>query len=389
MLKFEVHTEDSQSQARSGRLLFDRGVVHTPTFMPVGTYGAVRGLSAWELEELGAEIMLSNTYHLMSRPGLETLEELGGLHRFSAWKKPILTDSGGFQIYSLAKHRKITDEGVEFQDPLDGNRHFMSPESCVDLQERYGSDIMMVLDECPPANADRATILAALERTSLWADRCKKYWSKQALALFPIVQGGCDPELRQLSLKQLLELESDGKSWPGIAVGGLSVGEDKPDFVRTLNTLAPQLPKSKPHYLMGVGTPRDLVFGVRCGIDMFDCVIPSRNARHGVVMSSEGRHNLFNQQYQKDERPIDSRCSCKTCQTYSRGFLRHLFQKSEPLGQRLATLHNVAYFVDLMRQIRSAIDQGVFGDFSADFLQDPKNIYLGREKDFFDYDLGT
>lgn len=382
---FEVLKKDENTGARRGRLSLAHGSVETPVFMPVGTYGAVRGLSAWELEGTGSQMMLANTYHLFCRPGLETIEKLGGLHSFCSWRLPILTDSGGFQVFSLSQNRKLSDEGVEFQDPAGGQRYFFTPELVVDTQERWGSDIMMVLDECPPATASRPQIEEAVRRTSLWAARSKRAYKRRDLALFPINQGGCHLDLRKKSLEEILKLESDGEKWAGIAVGGLSVGESKADFVRTLYSLRKDLPEDRPRYLMGVGTPRDLVFGVCCGIDMFDCVIPSRNARHGIVMTREGRLNLFNQEFKEDERPIEGGCSCLSCQRYSRAFIRHLFQRAEALGQRLATLHNIQYFIRLMEEIRARIEDGSFWDFAQAFLRDPKQVYLGKEREFSDF----
>ncbi|TVQ79530.1 MAG: tRNA guanosine(34) transglycosylase Tgt [Bradymonadales bacterium] len=385
-MSFEILKSDPQSCARRGRLQCAHGPIETPVFMPVGTYGAIRALSSWEVEELGAEVILANNYHLSSRPGLETIESLGGLHSFLGWKRNLLTDSGGFQVFSLAKRRKLSDEGVEFQDHIDGRRIFLSPESVVQSQEVWGSDIMMVLDHCPAADLPRSEILEAMSRTLHWADRSLAAWSRPELHLFPIVQGACDSDLRERSLQDLMKLEEKHeRKWPGVAIGGLSVGEEKEDFVRTLFELRDKLPFSKPHYLMGVGTPRDLVFGVLCGIDMFDCVIPSRNARHGIVMTETGRLNLFNQQFTRDEGPLDSSCPCRVCSSYSRAFLRHLFVMGEPLAARLATLHNVSYFLELFRKIRDLLESGDFYEFAQEFLKDPKNLYLGGESQFFDF----
>jgi queuine tRNA-ribosyltransferase len=385
MKSFEILKTDARSKARLGRLSLKNGHVNTPIFMPVGTYGAVRGLAHWELADLGAQIMLSNTYHMTIRPGVDLIKELGGLHAFTSWSKPILTDSGGFQIFSLSKNRKITDEGASFQDPASGQKFFFSPESVIQIQESFGSDIMMVFDECPPADAPKEVIENAVRRTTLWAQRSKRTYSNRDLKLFPIIQGACDLDLRQRSLDQLLALEKDGEAWEGIAIGGLSVGESKADFVRTLYGLRDRLPPEKPHYLMGVGSPRDLVFGVCCGIDMFDCVIPTRNARHGIVMTRRGRINLYNKEHENSNEPLDAQCSCLTCKNYSRAFIRHLFQKTEALGQRLASLHNVQYFVDLMSLVRSKIADGSFFDFAFEFLRDPRQIYLGKERDFNDF----
>lgn len=354
--------------------------------MPVGTYGSVRAVAAWEMEDSGAEIMLANNYHLTSRPGLDLIVSQGGLHSFMGWERNILTDSGGFQVFSLAKRRKLSEEGVEFQDPIDGRKIFLTPESVLHTQESWGSDVMMVLDHCPPADRPRDEILEAMARTKAWAFRSLKDWKKESSLLFPIVQGGVDSDLRQQSLEDLLGIEKElGRSWPGIAVGGLSVGESKADFVRTLYALRRSLPEERPHYLMGVGTPRDLVFGVLCGIDMFDCVIPSRNARHGIVMTRQGRLNLFNQQYRADEQAIEKDCGCRVCERYSRAFIRHLFVMGEPLAARLATLHNIQYFLDLFTEIRKRLEEGSFTAFAKDFLSRPENIYLGGEASFQDF----
>lgn len=382
MIGFEILKSDTKTKARLGRLQLKHGIVETPVFMPVGTYGAVRGLASWELAQSGSQIMLSNTYHLAIRPGVDLIQQLGGLHSFTSWDRPILTDSGGFQIFSLSKNRKITDEGAFFQDPASGQKFFFSPESVVEIQERFGSDIMMVFDECPPADASIDIIENAVRRTSLWAQRCKQAYRDRELMLFPINQGACDLDLRRRSLDELLELEKDGEPWRGLAIGGLSVGESKADFVRTLHGLRNSLPVEKPHYLMGVGSPRDLVFGVCCGIDMFDCVIPSRNARHGIVMTRQGRLNLYNKEHEASDQALDSECQCLTCKNYSRAFLRHLFQKTEALGQRLATLHNIQYFIDLMTLIRSKIAEGSLYEFAFEFLRDPRQVYLGKERGF-------
>lgn len=382
---FEVLHKDSRTKARRGRLKLKRGVLETPAFMPVGTYGAVRGLAAWELEACQAPIMLCNTYHLASRPGLESIQKLGGLHQFNSWKRPILTDSGGFQVFSLSSFRKITDESVQFRDPLDGKLIELTPEKVVGLQEGWGSDVMMVLDECPPAEAPREQIINAVRRTHLWAERSLNAWSNPELNLFPIVQGGTHIDLRVQSLDGILAMETPDREWSGIAIGGLSVGEKKEKFISTLYNLKEILPESKVHYLMGVGTPRDLVFGVACGIDMFDCVIPSRNARHGIVMTKRGRLSIQRAEHKEDSRPLEEGCDCWTCQRYSRAFIRHLFFTGDSLGQRLATLHNVRYFLRLMEEVQLALEQGEFHRFLVDFLANEETLYLGGEKHFKDY----
>lgn len=382
---FELKKTDAHTRARRGRLELGHGPVETPVFMPVGTYGTVRGLSHWELESTGAPIMLCNTYHLIRRPGADLIERMGGLHRFNSWPKNILTDSGGFQVFSLAKNSKLTEEGVKFQDPIDGQSYFLTPESVVAAQESFGSDIMMVLDQCPPGQASEEVIKEAVDRSSRWAARAKKAQTRDDLKLFPIVQGGRFSHLRERSWKQLEAIEKELGPWPGVALGGFSVGEEKKDFVESLHACRDLLPTDRPRYLMGVGTPKDLVFAVSCGVDMFDCVIPSRNARHGIVMTREGRMNLRNEIFKEDLRPIDESLNCPASQNYSRAFVRHLLMMGEPLGQQIATYHNVAFFVNFMAQIRRRIEEGSFSDFAADFLASPDQVYLGRERGFDAY----
>jgi len=368
--------------ARRGELHLKHGVIQTPAFMPVGTNGAIRGLSSMDLKEISPDIMLANTYHMMNKPGIDVVEKCGGLHKFMSWDKPILTDSGGFQVFSLTNDRKITDESVVFRIPESGDLMELSPEIVVDIQQRWGSDVMMVLDECPSANADLKHIEKAVERTTLWARRSRDAHTNKDLALFPIMQGGCDLRLREKSLRELLEIEKGSEPWSGIAIGGLSVGETKDDFVNTLYSIRKMLPTDRPHYLMGVGTPRDLVYSVACGVDMFDCVMPSRNGRHGVVMTTHGKMNLMNAQYISDTRPIDENCECKTCQHYSRAFVRHMLNVKDTLGGQLATHHNVHFFVNFMRLIREKIEAGEFFDFAYEYLRNDKHVYLGGEANF-------
>lgn len=379
MPDFTLKKEDSKSKARLGRLSLAHGEVDTPVFMPVGTYGTVRGISTEDLESTGSQIMLCNTFHMVCRPGVEIIENSGGLHSFNTWKRPILTDSGGFQVFSLAQHRKLSEEGVQFKDPFSGDAHFFTPEKVVGFQESFGSDVMMVLDECPAANAPKEVIEAAVARTTDWARRSREAHQKKQLALFPIIQGACDIELRKKSLQDILDLERSKDAWNGIAVGGLSVGESKADFIRTLYGIRSCLPTDRPRYLMGVGTPRDLVFGVACGIDMFDCVIPSRNARHGIVMTSEGKLNLRNSQFRDDFRPLDAASSCEMSRRYSRSYIRHLFQIGEALGPRIATIHNLHYFLDLMATIRKHLAEDTFFEFAYQFLREPATEYLGKD----------
>jgi len=384
-IPFTILHRDPLTHARRGRLQLKHGTMETPVFMPVGTRGNVRGISAEELETLNSEIMLGNTYHLFERPGIDIIRDMGGLHAFTGWNRNLLTDSGGFQIFSLAHSRKLSDHSVTFRSLLDGTQHELTPERVVQIQEIFGSDIMMMLDECPPAHANYDEVKWAVERTTKWAARGRASQTRDDLQLFPIVQGGIFEDLRRKSLDEIMALESREQPWKGLAIGGLSVGEDKKDFVRILYEMRNWLPEEKPHYLMGVGTPRDLVFGVACGIDMFDCVLPSRNGRHGIVMTRKGRMNLINAKFQRDEKPIDESCSCSVCGRHSRAFLRHLFQVGDTLGGRLATLHNIAYFLDLMRDIRLALDEGRFAAFMNDFLAQEDQIFLGGEKTFGTY----
>lgn len=382
---FSIFQKDPRTLARRGELRLKNGKVQTPVFMPVGTHGTVRGIPAHDLERSGSEIMLCNTYHLRVRPGLEQIKKLGGLHRFNSWKRPILTDSGGFQVFSLAEKRKMTEEGVEFTNPRNGDRIFLSPEKVIELQEGFGSDIMMVLDECPPATATEFEVKKAVELSSRWAERAQRARTRKDLALFAIIQGGSYPELRKQSLRELLEVENRIRPWDGIAIGGMSVGEEKSKFIQTLYDFRGLLPEDRARYLMGVGTPRDLVFAVACGVDMFDCVLPSRNGRHGIVMTKQGRLNLFNERFRDDPLPLDENCSCPTCSRYSRSFIRHLFSIEDTLGGQLATLHNIYYFLDLMKEIRAHIEAGTFLDFALDFLKDPRHRFLGAEADFQSY----
>lgn len=380
--RFDVHYQDQETAARLGSLTLAHGVVTTPVFMPVGTHGTVRGLPAPRLRETGAEIMLSNTYHLCLRPGTELIRDMKGLHAFQSWDRPILTDSGGFQVFSLSEFRKISDEGVVFKNPYNGEHVLFTPESVVAAQETFGSDVMMVLDECPPAHATPYEISEALRRTKLWARRSKAAKTREDLALFGIIQGGCHLDLRRQSLQDLLEVERETSAWDGLAIGGLSVGEEKHAFVDTMLGMVGWLPENRPHYLMGMGGPRDLVFAVACGVDMFDCVIPSRNGRHGLVMTFEGKLNLINSHFKRDERPIEEGCPCETCRTYSRSFLRHLFVAEDALAGQLCTLHNVTYFVRLMDKVRKAIRAGQYRAFVEDFVRNPRNSFLKREDDY-------
>lgn len=352
----------TEGLARRGRLSFPRGRVETPAFMPVGTYGTVKAMTPEELQGLGAQIILGNTFHLMLRPGTEIVRLHGDLHEFMHWDKPILTDSGGFQVFSLAAMRKISEQGVRFQSPVNGNPIFMTPESSMQVQRDLGSDIVMIFDECTPYPASHAEAKQSMELSLRWAARSKLAHADNPAALFGIVQGGVYADLRLQSAEQLQKLEFDG-----YAVGGLAVGEPKEERDRILEVTVPQLPTDKPHYLMGVGKPEDIVEGVLRGIDMFDCVIPTRNARNAFLFTRYGQLKLRNSQYQHDTRPIDEQCGCYTCQNYSRAYLRHLDKCGEILGARLNTIHNLYYYQELMQSLRTALEAGRLPEFVREF----------------------
>lgn len=348
--------------ARRGQLTFPRGTIQTPAFMPVGTYGTVKAMTPDELKGMGAEIILGNTFHLMLRPGTDIVKLHGDLHDFMNWDKPILTDSGGFQVFSLAQMRKITEEGVRFQSPVDGRYILMTPESSMQVQRDLGSDIVMIFDECTPYPATYDQAKQSMELSQRWAKRSKEAHEGNPSALFGIVQGGMYGDLRKISAHALMEIDFDG-----YAVGGLSVGEPKDERDMVLEATVPELPTDKPRYLMGVGKPEDIVEGVRRGIDMFDCVIPTRNARNGFLFTRYGQLKIRNSKHQHDTSPIDEKCGCYTCQNYSRAYLRHLDKCGEILGARLNTIHNLYYYQELMRDIRSAIEANRFDDFVKEF----------------------
>ncbi len=352
-MHFEVLKQDGF--ARRGRLKLAHGTVETPVFMPVGTYGAVKTQSPKELSELGTQILLGNTYHLYLRPGLEILKEMKGLHSFMNWQKPILTDSGGFQVFSLADLKNMKEEGVRFRSHLNGDEIFLTPELSAEIQQVIGSDIAMVLDELVPLPNEEKVLQAAVERSIRWADRFLKVPRKEGQKIFGILQGGTSFSLRMQSLEGTTQLPIDG-----LAVGGLSVGEPHEDMIGILEEIAKFLPPSLPHYLMGVGTPRDILESVRRGIDMFDCVLPTRNARNGGFFTDEGLLNIRNSEYKSDPSPISSKCGCECCQNFSRAYLRHLFLNKEILGLRLATTHNLYYYHGLLAEIRSALEAGTF-----------------------------
>ena len=349
-------------KARRGRLTFPRGTVETPAFMPVGTYGTVKGMLPRDVEATGAEIILGNTFHLMLRPGTEIIGLHGGLHEFMQWKGPILTDSGGFQVFSLGKMRKITEEGVAFQSPVDGSKVFIDPERSMQVQRDLGSDIVMIFDECTPYPASEQEAATSMRLSLRWAERSKAAHGDSPAALFGIVQGGMHETLRDESLAGLTDIGFDG-----YAIGGLSVGEPKEDMVRVLDHLAWKMPEDKPRYLMGVGKPEDLVEGVRRGVDMFDCVMPTRNARNGFLFTTTGVVKIRNSATKTDTRPLDESCDCYTCQNFSRAYLHHLDKCKEILGSQLNTIHNLHYYQVLMAGLRRAIEQGKLSAFVDEF----------------------
>jgi queuine tRNA-ribosyltransferase len=359
-MRFELLTTDRR--ARRGRLTFDRGVVETPAFMPVGTYGTVKGMRPEQVAESGAQIVLGNTFHLMLRPGVDIIRAHGDLHDFMNWHAPILTDSGGFQVFSLGDLRKITEEGVHFRSPVNGDRIFLGPEESLAVQRALGADIVMIFDECTPYPAERDVARASMELSLRWARRSRDAHGDSQSALFGIVQGGMYPELRLESLEGLGQLGFDG-----YAIGGLSVGEPREDRVMVLDTLDPAMPVHKPRYLMGVGTPEDIVDAVRRGVDMFDCVMPTRNARNGHLFTSSGIIRLRNAPFRDDLRPLDEECDCYTCRNYSRAYLHHLDKCNEILGAHLNTVHNLSYYQRLMAGLRQAVERGGLERFVVDF----------------------
>ncbi len=388
MLDFQLLTTDRHSHARRGRLKLNHGIVETPIFMPVGTYGTVKGVMPSSLEDMGAQIILGNTFHLWMRPGTEIMNQFGGLHQFERWDKPILTDSGGFQVWSLGSMRKISEEGVKFSSPINGDKLFLTPEISIQIQSSLNSDIVMQFDECTPylsvENKDLGKITTegearlSMELSLRWAARCQNEFERldNPNSLFGIVQGGMYESLRDASLEKLEEL-----NFPGIAVGGLSVGEPKEDMLRLLEHIGPRLPAHKPHYLMGVGTPEDLVAGVQNGIDMFDCVMPTRNARNGHLFTRFGDLKLRNTRHKADSNPLDTTCTCYTCKGrvnpdgsvsggFSRAYLHHLDRCGEMLGPMLASIHNLHYYLNLMEEIRKALDIGQLRNFVTQFHLD-------------------
>ena len=362
-LRFKLLKKDESSRARLGEITTLHGTVNTPAFMPVGTQATVKSLTPDEVRNCGAEIILGNTYHLYLRPGHETIKKLGGLHRFMNWPGPILTDSGGFQVYSLSALRKISSEGVLFRSHIDGSRHLLSPKKSIEIQEALGSDIMMCLDDCTPYPSTFLQTQKSLSLTVEWAGLCKDAQTNSEQALFGIVQGGIYPDLRRQAVESMGLLNFDG-----YALGGVSVGEPKEIMYNIADTVTPLLPASKPRYLMGVGTPEDIVFGVSCGVDLFDCVIPTRSARHGLLFTNSEKIVIKNARWREDNAPLDETCDCYTCKNYSRAYLRHIFVAGEILAMILNTIHNVRYYLRLMENIRLALRNNSFTALQNKFL---------------------
>jgi len=360
MPSFQFHLDaiDDETAARAGRWETPHGTVDTPLFMPVGTLATVKGITPAQLREVGVQQVLSNTYHLALRPGADVVEELGGLHRFMDWDGPILTDSGGFQVFSLAKLTKLDDEQAVFRSHIDGSLFELSPEKAVRIQEQLGADMIMCLDECPALPATDEAMIAAVDRTTLWADRCKEAQRRDDQALFGIVQGGVSQAMRERSAAGLLPLD-----FPGYAVGGLSVGEEPAEMYRTLDFTVPLLPADRPRYLMGVGSPIDLIEAIMRGIDFFDCVMPTRNGRNSTAFTSAGRVKLRNKKHERDPSPLDADCNCPVCQRFSRAYLRHLFMAKEMLGPILVSWHNIAFYQRLLRDLREAIREKRVAEF--------------------------
>jgi tRNA-guanine transglycosylase, queuosine-34-forming len=376
---FELLAQDRQTKGRRGRITSAHGVIETPAFIPVGTQGSVKAMSPRELRELEAQIILANTYHLFVRPGLDVIRHFGGLHRFMNWNGPILTDSGGYQIFSLAKLRRLTEEGVNFQNHIDGTPAFISPEIAIEIQITLGSDIAMVLDECAPYPCDYDYAARSTEMTARWAKRCKvalasSQWGKKrhghdacATLLFGIVQGATFEDLRKSSAQAIVDLDFDG-----YAIGGVSVGEPEQEMMRAVESAEPCLPKQKPRYAMGLGTPPQLLEMIARGIDMFDCVLPTRLARNGTAFTADGTINLKNAEFTLDKRPIEKDCACPTCREFARGYIRHLIKAEEILGLRLITVHNLHFYLDLMKRARAAIENGTFNEFRKRFVSNYK-----------------
>jgi tRNA-guanine transglycosylase len=374
-IKYTLEVKDGN--ARAGVIETPHGKIETPVFMPVGTQATVKAMTKEELEEINSQIILGNTYHLYLNPGDDLVDDFGGLHKFMRWDRPILTDSGGFQVFSLGSLRRIKEEGVHFRSHLDGSKHFLSPEKSISIQNNLGSDIMMVLDECPPGMSSREYLIPSIERTTRWAKRCiDANKNKDRQGLFAIVQGGIYEDLRDKSFEELSQYDED---FAGYALGGLAVGEPREDMYRILEYITPKLPENKPRYLMGVGEPLDMLEAVESGIDMMDCVQPTRIGRHGTVFTKYGRLVIKNKVYELDDRPLDEGCDCYACKNYTRGYIRHLFKAKEILGQRLATYHNLHFLIKLMNDSREAIKEGRFKEFKDEFI---KNYTQGKESEW-------
>ncbi len=369
-MKFIIHDVDPQTSARTGEIITDRGAISTPVFMPIGTRGSVKAVSTAELNDIDAKIILANTYHLYLKPGHELISAAGGLHGFMNWNGALLTDSGGFQVFSLAKLNKIDDDGVEFQSHIDGSRNVFTPEICMEIQQHLGADIIMAFDECPSGQLDYQITEAAVARTSKWMSRCNSYLERNKClhgweqVVFPIIQGSVYPDLRVQSATELIPYAKCG-----IAIGGLAVGEEKSDMLATVEQMDELLPTDQPRYLMGVGRPTDLVRSVKRGIDMFDCVLPTRNARNGQLFTSVGILNIRNEKHKEEFIPVDEHCSCVCCSNHTRAYIRHLLNVNEILGHRLATIHNLTYYMHLMETMRSEITAGTFDSWSHEYLR--------------------
>ncbi len=361
--RFEIISRDTNSRARTGKVSTPHGVFETPVFMPVGTQGAVKALTPKDLQEAGAEIILSNAYHLYIRPGIDIIRDFGGLHRFMGWDGPILTDSGGYQVFSLSRLRKITEDGVQFQSHFDGKEIFLTPEKVIEIQEAIGSDIAMIFDECPPPTKDKDRVKRSVELTIGWSERAKKHHRLPSQALFGIIQGGTFVDLRHESLEQTVEIGFDG-----YALGGLCVGESKSETLEILDAILPKMPEDKPRYLMGVGTPLDFLDAVFSGADLFDCVNPTRYGRNGTAFTDRGLVVVRNSKYQRDTKPLAEGCACYTCGHFSRSYLRHLFNADEMLGPQLVSLHNVYYFVQFVKTLRQKIREGKLLEFKKNFV---------------------
>lgn len=365
---FSVLHRDSSCSARLGSLKTEHGTIETPIFMPVGTNATVKAMTPEDLLAINAQIILSNTYHLYLRPGHQLVEKMGGLHKFMNWNRPILTDSGGFQVFSLGELRKITEDGVKFQSHIDGSYHVLTPEFATQIQESLGADIIMCFDECPPATADKNYVARSLDMTTRWAKRCKDVHKREGQQLFGIIQGGMHYDLRARSLEDICSIGFDG-----YALGGLSVGEEKEQMYGVMEACSPMMPQDAPRYIMGIGSPEDLVEAVWHGYDMFDCVMPTRNARNGMLFTSQGRVNIKAKIYEEDAGPLDPECGCYVCRNYSRAYLRHLYRAGEILASNLNSYHNLYYYLDLMKKMREAIQNDSFTEFRRKFLKNMLN----------------